>query len=173
MKAGLVSGAVAVAVLLSGCSSSDSDGDAAPRPTTPKVSPLGPFFGECGNVSADEVAATVQEQKFPTVFRNSVGCVWQSAIDLSAPTVSFSWYRGSPIDRESAGSGLIGRPPEKVDIEGHKGFRGTDGAGLCEVGLQYGDDFYHWSVSYGMQGVSTDPCQAATKLATMTAQRVK
>lgn len=165
-----------MAALLVGCSSHNSSSDdsaPAPSPRPAKVSPLGPFFGECGNVTDDEVAKAMGQPPFPTVFRNSVGCVWQVDAGLSSPTASFSWYRGSPIGREATGSGLIGRPPEKIDVQGHPGFRGSLSQELCEIGVQYGDDFFHWSISYGLQSASVDPCTAAMNLANLTASRVK
>jgi hypothetical protein len=164
----------ALAAVLAGCSGGGSSGGSASPPTPPlRVSPPGPFFGECGNVTDDEVAQAMAQPKFPVVFRNSVGCVWQSDGTLQTPSVSFSWYRGSPIGREAAGSALIGRPPDWIQIDGHKAFRGSLAQQLCEIGVQYGDDFFHWSVSFGEQDATADPCDVAAKLANLTASRVK
>lgn len=173
----ITSVAVAVAValaVLSGCS--DEDPSAAPgqgQPTKPKVSKLGPFFGECGSVTDDEVSRIVGEGKFPAVFRNSVGCVWESDGSGITPSATFSWYRGSPIGREKAGAGLIGRPAETIKVDGHPAFRGSESPKICEIGVQYDDDFFHWSVTSGIQDPSTDLCQVAMKLADLTASRVK
>jgi len=170
----------AMVALLSGCVSSCSSGDSslsddvAPSTVPPRVSPLGPFFGECGSVGDAELTATVAVPQFATVFRNSVGCVWETG--ALGPIMSFSWYRGSPIGREMAGSGLIGRPPEQIQVQGHAGFRGElhgDGGDICEISVQFGDDFFEWSVSYGDQQPATDSCAAAMKLADLTISRTK
>lgn len=157
-------------VLVAGCGNdSDSSTSEPATPTAPKVSPLGPFFGECGSVTDDEVRDAFGVPSLQ-VTRNSVGCVWEVGGPLS-PSVSFSWYRGSPIGREAAGSGLIGRPPETIQIDGHEAFQGQIPGDLCEIGVGYGDDFYHWSVTWAGQQGPVDPCQVARNLAEKTAQR--
>ncbi len=160
-------------LLLTGCGSGSSDADAtttqAAGPSKP--APLGPFFGECGSVSDDEVKTAFAVSQLPVVYRNSVGCVWEAS-GPQGPSVSFSWYRGSPIGREAAGSGLIGRPPEKIEVAGHSGFEGSID-GLCEIGVQYGDDFFHWSVTYAGTPPTAQPCDVARKLAELTASRAK
>ncbi|TSD95147.1 DUF3558 domain-containing protein [Skermania sp. ID1734] len=159
--------------MLSACGGDSSGDTAQPAPTTARApSPLGPFFGECGNVSDDEVKQAFAMPDLPVITRNSVGCVWEAGGPLG-PSVSFSWYRGSPIGREAAGSGLIGRPPEKIEIDGHPGFRGSLGDQLCEIGVQYGDDFFHWSVTYADFPPTADACDVARHLAELTASRVK
>ncbi len=166
--------AVAVALLLAGCGS-DGSGDAEPTQGPPgqsKPSTAGPFFGECGSVTDDEVLKAVALPQLPVVTRNSVGCVWETG-GIFGPSVSFSWYRGSPIGREAAGSGLIGRPPQKIEIDGHPGFEGSSGAELCEIGVQYGDDFFHWSVTYADTPPTADVCGVAKGLAQLTASRTK
>ncbi|CAM2847969.1 DUF3558 domain-containing protein [Skermania piniformis] len=162
------------AALAGGCSRSDEGGDdpassAAAGPSSP--APLGPFFGECGSVSDDEVRSAFAVSALPMVWRNSVGCVWEAA-GPTGPSVSFSWYRGSPIGREAAGSGLIGRPAEQIEIAGHSGFMGQ-ADGLCEIGVQYDQDFFHWSVTYGALPSLAPPCDVARKLAELTASRTK
>ena len=164
---------LALGLLLTGCG---GDGDAensdAPAPTRPPVAAPGPFFGECGSVSDAEVEAAFAIPDLPVVTRDSVGCVWETG-DVLGPSVSFSWYRGSPIGREAAGSGLIGRPPEEIEIAGHDGFRGSIADELCEIGVQFGDSFFHWSVSYSDTPATADPCDVAGDLATMTVERAK
>lgn len=176
IKAIVTVGALALlsGALMAGCSSGGgSTSSEAPATSTPKVSPIGPFFGECGRVTDDEVATISAQPKFPTVFRNSVGCVWQVDVLGDTPRVSFSWYRGSPIGREASGAGLIGRPTTPIQVQGHPGFRGSETSRICEVGVQYGDDFFHWSVTSGLQDPPTDMCSAAVKLADLTASRLK
>ncbi|MFH5207699.1 DUF3558 domain-containing protein [Antrihabitans spumae] len=165
--------AVACVVMLSGCGG-DNGGDDAPAgsPPTRVVSEQGPFFGECGSVTDDEVKDAFKMPGFGTVTRNSVGCVWEVS-GSTGPSVSFSWYRGSPIGREAAGSDRLARPPMPVEIRGHKGFIGQVPGLLCELGLQYGDDFFHWSVTFGLFPPTTDECGVARQLAELTASRVQ
>ncbi|NMN99404.1 DUF3558 family protein [Antrihabitans stalactiti] len=167
--------AIAVALVLSGCGGGDktSDDDAIPTRTPPKVSPAGPFFGECGSVTDQEVQTAFGVSSFASVTRNSVGCVWEVGGGSSAPSVSFSWYRGSPIGREAAGSDRLQRPPKPVEIRGHEGFIGQIPGQLCELGLQYGDDFMHWSVTYAGFPPFKDECAVARELAELTASRVQ
>ena len=153
-----------------GAHDSGGTGTEGAQDTTKRVSTEGPFFGECGSVTDDEVKQAFNIPNLPVVTRNSVGCVWESN-GAFGPTVSFSWYRGSPIGREAAGSGLIGRPPEKIEIDGHPGFRGSAGEELCEIGVQFGDTFIHWSVTYADFPPTADSCEVAKKLAELTVSR--
>ena len=171
----LLAGTVLAAVLVSsGCSKTGEDATDNPgsTPEKDKVAALGPFFGECGSITDEEVARAAGVSSFPTVTRNSVGCVWEIG-SLLAPHVSFSWYRGSPIGREAQGSGGIGRTPEAIEIEGHPGFQGSVPERLCEIGIQFGDDFFHWSVSYGGFAPTGDVCATARELAGLTVSRMQ
>ncbi|KAA0017989.1 DUF3558 domain-containing protein [Antrihabitans cavernicola] len=160
---------------MSGCGGSDDsadNSDAAATSAPAKPAAPGPFFGECGSVTDQEVLAAFAMPALPVVWRNSVGCVWEAS-GPQGPSVSFSWYRGSPIGREAAGSGLIGRPPETIDVKGHPGFKGSAGNQLCEIGVQFGDDFIHWSVTYADVPATADPCKVANDLAELTVSRAK
>ncbi|WP_430333813.1 DUF3558 domain-containing protein [Rhodococcus sp. ACT016] len=165
----------AAVLLLTGCGGSGADerslGDAAASTTRD----AGPFFGECGSVTDDEVAKAFGVPGFATVVRNSVGCEWQSSVQdgQGSPHVSFSWYRGSPIGRERAGSELIGRPATDVEIGAHPGFVSSLSSRLCELGVQFGDDFVHWSISYAGAAPTADPCRAARQLAELTVERAQ
>ena len=165
------------ALTAGGCSSDGGDrADTAPAdaPANAPTGPAkhGPFFGECGSVTDQEVTAAVALPQLPVVWRNSVGCVWEAG-GPRGPSVSFSWYRGSPIGRESAGSDLIGRPPESIQVKGHPGFRGSANNFLCEIGVQFDDDFIHWSVTYETVPPTADPCKVAGDLAELTVSRAK
>lgn len=165
--------ALTLVLAVAGCSG--DDGDATPEPAakpSQKVSPIGPFFGECGSVTDDEVRAAFQVPSFANVTRNSVGCVWEVG-GSSSPSVSFSWYRGSPIEREATGSDRIGRPPDWIEIQGQRAFVGSIPGQLCEIGVQYGDDFFHWSVTTGLNEGFVDTCDVAMKLADLTASRTR
>lgn len=175
--------AVAVLTIAAGCGDSSDDGSAGSDESSAQGP--GPFFGECGSVTDDEVAGALGVPAFGTVTRDSAGCQWEVAAPGVAPAdrgvtpaVSFSWYRGSPIARERAGSDLFGRPSEDLEIDGHPGFRGyaTGESGvteLCEIGIEFGDDFQHWSVTYGWAQPTADPCAVATELAQLSIGRAQ
>ncbi len=161
---------LAAALTLSACGGSDDGSGAAPTREAPKIAAEGPHFPECAGVSDEEITAIFQLPT-PVVTRNSVGCVWEI---VGGPSVSFSWYRGSPIGREAAGSDRIGRPPDKIEIEGQPGFVGSlASASICEIGVQFGDDFVHWSVTYAASRPAADPCTVAKELAALSVKRRK
>ncbi|MBF4481014.1 MULTISPECIES: DUF3558 domain-containing protein [Rhodococcus] len=157
------------------CGNSDDAEQAETAPTASVTDP-GPLFDECGAMSDDEVAAAFGLGTFTTVTRNSVGCEWE--IYVGGPSVSFSWYRGSPIGRERAGSDLIGRPAADVEIGGRSGFMGSyqnelGQTTLCEIGVDFGGDFVHWSVSYSNLTPVADACMVARGLAATSVERVQ
>ncbi|QCQ92242.1 DUF3558 domain-containing protein [Rhodococcus sp. SGAir0479] len=170
---------VGCAVLLAGCGGGGGEqaGDHPGSPTGTSQSPSapGPFFGECGSVTDAEVAAAFGVPGFGTVVRNSVGCEWQlSAQDAHAsPHVSFTWYRGSPIGRERAGSALVGRPAIDIEIGGRPGFEAASSEWLCELGVQFGDDFVHWSIAYADGVPAAEPCDVGRRLAELTVARAR
>lgn len=74
---------------------------------------------------------------------------------------------GSPIGRERKTEELSRASVEDINIEGHGGFIavGEDplkpgDVTLCEIGIQFDDDFIEWSVSYS-QKPFPDPCEVA------------
>ncbi|MGB3770965.1 MAG: DUF3558 domain-containing protein [Rhodococcus sp. (in: high G+C Gram-positive bacteria)] len=168
---------VGAGVLVSACgSSSDDTASSQPSSTAASAGP-GPFFGVCGGLSDDEVRGAFGVPAFAVVTRNSVGCQWEVS-GPSGPSVSFTWYRGSPIGRERMGSELIGRPAENIEIDGQPGFRANaeNARGdlyLCEIGLQYGNDFAHFSVTYADSNPTADPCIVANSLMTLVAERAQ
>ncbi|MFI8566753.1 DUF3558 domain-containing protein [Rhodococcus sp. NPDC078407] len=161
----------AVAALVAGCGGADSDAadSATEATTTTGAYEPGPFFGECGSITDAEVQSAFGAGPFGQITRNSVGCQWET-VGFSGPGVSFSWYRGSPIGRERAGSELIGRPAEDIEIDGNPGFQ-AETETLCEIGVQFGDDFFHWSITYSDQPAARPPCDVADELATLTVER--
>ena len=162
--------AAATAVLIAGCGGAEDDAasteDAAP--TSAAYEP-GPFFGECGSITDAEVQSAFGAGPFGQITRNSVGCQWET-VGFGGPGVSFSWYRGSPIGRERAGSELIGRPAKDIEIDGNPGFEAERGT-LCEIGVQFGDDFFHWSITYSDQPAARPPCDVGNELAQLTVER--
>ena len=100
--------------------------------------------------------------------KNSVGCQWLAGGGILGPHFSFTWYRGSPIGRERKTEELSRTSVEDINIEGHDGFiaLGDDptlGNNLCEVGIQYDDDFIEWSVSFAEPNYP-NPCDVAKEL---------
>ncbi|MFZ2174473.1 MAG: DUF3558 domain-containing protein [Rhodococcus sp. (in: high G+C Gram-positive bacteria)] len=164
---------IGLTAILAGCGSEDdSDTDTAAGPTLSQVTEPGPFFGQCGSVTDEEVAKAFGMPSFTGVTRNSVGCEWETA-GIGGPSVTFSWYRGSPIGRERAGSELIGRPATDIDVQGHPGFMASSEGILCELGVEFGGDFVHWSVMYADARPTADPCVVARELAELSVSRVK
>ncbi|MDT5327254.1 MAG: hypothetical protein QOF25_4406 [Mycobacterium sp.] len=156
--------------LFAACSSSD-------QPTGPEVpstpAPVagakhGPFFPECGGVTDQTVTEQTRVTGLVNTARNSVGCQWLAGGGILGPHFSFSWYRGSPIGRERKTEELSRANVQDITIEGHSGFiaMGDDptlGTPLCEIGIQYDDDFIEWSVSFN-QKPFPDPCDVAKEL---------
>ncbi len=139
-----------------------------------KVAALGPFVGECGHVTDDEVRDLGGLQQISQTFKNSVGCNWQGS-GIGGPTVTFASYRGSPIGRERAWVTIQGRNPETIDVDGRTGFQDADASGeICDLAVQLGDDFFEWSTSAGLFGTQdATPCEKNRKLAELTVQRLK
>ncbi|MBC7304300.1 MAG: DUF3558 domain-containing protein [Nocardia sp.] len=156
------------------CGSGGDDESSRTARTPPKVSALGPFVGECGHVTDDEVRSTAGLPAVSAVFRNAVGCNWQSAGTDSA-VVTFASYRGSPIERERAWVESKDRTVETVTVQGHTGFQsyGTNfGGTTCDFAIGLGDDFFEWS-TFGYTVVGGEPCGSARRLAEMTLGRMR
>ncbi|AMY17802.1 DUF3558 domain-containing protein [Rhodococcus kroppenstedtii] len=175
MRPGRWAAGLAAAAALTACGGT-SDTAAGPTTTTAAAQP-GPFFGVCGQLTDDEVRQAFAVPAFATVTRNSVGCEWEVS-GPTGPSVSFSWYRGSPIGRERAGSELIGRPAADLEIAGRSGFEALyqDALGqpvLCESALQYGSDFVHLSVTYADVTPTADPCVVGRQLLETVAERAQ
>ena len=84
------------------------------------------------------------------------------------PHFSFTWYRGSPIGRERKTEELQRTSVEDINIDGHSGFIAvqtdpTAGDNLCEVGIQFDDDFIEWSISFNEKPFPS-PCDVAKEL---------
>lgn len=168
--------AVGATMILAGCGGGNDGAsavDGVPGGAAPtQATEPGPFFGQCGSVSDDEVAKAFGMSAFTSVTRNSVGCEWEVA-GPGGPSVTFSWYRGSPIGRERAGSELIGRPAADIDVGGHPGFMASVEGYLCELGIEFGGDFVHWSVTYSDWPPAADPCVVGRELAELSVSRAK
>ncbi|MFN8102041.1 MAG: DUF3558 domain-containing protein [Mycobacterium sp.] len=171
---------IAAVPMISACSSSDSPGPQPGAPSTPAPganAKHGPMFPECGGVSDQTVQQLTQVNGLVNTAKNSVGCQWLVNGGIVGPSFSFTWFRGSPIGRERKTEELSRTRVDDVNIEGHSGFIavGTDptlGDNLCEVGIQFDDDFIEWSVSFAEQGFPP-PCDVAKQLAAQSIRNIK
>jgi hypothetical protein len=170
----VVTGAAIVALLTAcGSGSNSTDDSSSVRPPM-KVATPGPFVGECGGVTDQEVSGIGGLGQISEEYKNAVGCSWQ-ATGLGAASVTFASYRGSPLGRERAWVTAQGRNPETIDVGGHSGFQDAtlDGS-ICDFAVQLGDDFFEWSTSSGVfGGHDATPCDKNRKLAELTVQRMK
>ncbi len=162
--------AVAVLPVVAACS--DSDSPSAPS-VPPSVEPAaeaqhGPVFPECGGISDQTVSQLTEVVGLVNTARTSVGCQWLAGGGIVGPHFSFTHFRGSPIGRERKTEELSRASVEDINIEGHDGFIavGEDlvlGPSLCEIGIQFDDDFIEWSVSFA-QKPYPDACEVAKEL---------
>jgi len=167
----LTAAAVATVGLLGGCSSpDDSQPEAGQAEEVPVAGQIkhGPFFPECGGVSDQALAEQTRVSGLVKTAANSVGCQWLVGGGILGPHFSFTWFRGSPIGRERKTEELSRTSVEDIEIEGQPGFIavGTDpvlGDNLCEIGIQFDDDFIEWSVSFAEKS-SPPACDVAKEL---------
>jgi hypothetical protein len=164
--------AVAAATLIpmvAACSGGDQAGGPGGTTTSgPAATAHGPMFTECGGVSDQTVAEQTRVTGLVNTAKNSVGCQWLAGGGITGPHFSFSWYRGSPIGRERKTEELSRANVENISIEGHDGFIAVGdspvlGESLCEIGIQFGDDFIEWSISFA-QKPYPDACAIAKEL---------
>ncbi len=163
-------GMATVVSVLAGCSSHNSSGTnpGSTQPSPPPQASHGPFFPECGGISDQTVSQLTQARGLVNAGRNSAGCQWLQNGGIIGPHFSFTWYRGSPIGRERKTEELSRTSVDDINIDGHSGFIAvandpTMGDNLCEVGIQFQDDFIEWSISYAEQPFPP-PCDVAKEL---------
>ena len=160
--------------VLAACSSgSDSAShDGSSGPSQAQGIKHGPFFPQCGGITDQTIAEQTRVSGLVNTAKNSVGCQWLAGGGILGPHFSFTWYRGSPIGRERKTEELTRTSVEDIKIEGHDGFiaysddTGTPtnlGISLCEVGIQFDDDFIEWSVSFS-QKPFPDSCEVVKEL---------
>ena len=162
--------AAAMIPLFAACSNgSGSTSPSVPASPAPAQNTShGPMFPECGGVTDQTIAEQTRVTGLVNTARNSVGCQWLQGGGILGPHFSFTWYRGSPIGRERKTEELSRASVEDINIEGHSGFVAvgedpTIGNNLCEVGIQFQDDFIEWSISFSQQPFP-DPCDVAKEL---------
>ena len=169
--AALVVATVAVIPVLSACSGSDSNQpQSSQQPSGPPTGNAkhGPLFPECGGITDQIVAEETRVTGLVNTAKNSVGCQWLAGGGILGPHFSFTWYRGSPIGRERKTEELSRTSVEDINIEGHDGFIATGddltlGTNLCEIGIQFDNDFIEWSISFAEKPFP-DPCEVAKEL---------
>lgn len=162
--------AVAALPLIAACSNSDSP--SSPQvPSSTAAAPAakhGPIFPECGGISDQTIAQLTKVTGLVNTARNSVGCQWLAGGGIVGPHFSFTSFRGSPIGRERKTEELSRASVDDITIEGKSGFLavGEDpvlGKSLCEIGIQFDDDFIEWSISFAEKPYP-DPCDIAKEL---------
>jgi hypothetical protein len=163
--------AAAMIPVFAACSDSSGSSSSPSAPQSPSPSQNsthGPMFPECGGLSDQTLAEQTRVTGLVNTARNSVGCQWLQGGGILGPHFSFTWYRGSPIGRERKTEELSRASVEDINIEGHSGFIAlgedpTIGNNLCEVGIQFQDDFIEWSISFAEEPYP-DPCDVAKEL---------
>lgn len=156
--------------MLAGCSDSGSTEASSGESSATKTEQgsHGPSFPQCGGISDETVTNLTRVSGLVNTAQNSVGCQWLARGGIMGPHFSFSWYRGSPIGRERKTEEVSRTSVEDINIDGHSGFIAvgtapTMGDNLCEIGIQFKDDFIEWSVSFA-QKPFPDPCDVAKEL---------
>lgn len=162
---------LAVLPMIGGCSDSNPTQPQSSQPSGPPSADgkHGPMFPECGGITDQTMAEQTRVTGLVTTAKNSVGCQWLAGGGILGPHFSFTWYRGSPIGRERKTEELSRTSVDDITIDGHSGFIavGTDptlGDNLCEVGIQFNDDFFEWSVSFAEKPFPP-ACDVAKELA--------
>lgn len=166
--------ASALTILISAVAACSDSGGNKPGATASSTAQKGqgnhgPMFPQCGGISDQTVAELTRVSGLINTARNSVGCQWLAGGGILGPHFSFSWYRGSPIGRERKTEELSRASVDDININGHGGFIAVGnepnlGDSLCEVGIQFQDDFIEWSVSFS-QKPFPPPCDIAKELA--------
>jgi hypothetical protein len=174
----LVLAVVAALQTTSACSTGSPGPSGQPVSSPPARNALqGPYFPECGGVSDETVARLTGIPRLPAAARNSVGCQWLGAGGLRGPLISFAWFRGSPIGRERKTEELSRTRVDDITIGGHGGFIAVQadarlGERLCDVGIQYQDDFFEWSARFNRKPFP-NPCDIVTELSRQTVAAAK
>jgi hypothetical protein len=148
----------------------------SPSPSHTKQATHGPFLPDCGGASDQTITQLTGVTGLVNTAHNSVGCQWLVHGSIIGPWISFSWFRGSPIGRERKNEDYTRSTVNDITIDGHSGYIAvaTDrlGTRLCDVAIQYQDDFFEWSVRF-VKKPFPNPCDIATELSRQTIAAVK
>ncbi len=151
--------------------SPEPGGQATHPPVSSSAKPAavhGSLFPDCGGASDQIVAQLTGIANLVNTAHNSVGCQWVVGNGTTGPLVSFAWFRGSPIGRERAAEDRMRTRVDDINIDGHTGFIAVAndprlGDRLCDVAIQFQDDFFEWSVQF-TRNPFPNPCDIATEL---------
>ncbi|MFT3900936.1 MAG: DUF3558 family protein [Gordonia sp. (in: high G+C Gram-positive bacteria)] len=165
----------ALMLVVAACGGKDDGGvktDKNGVPQAPGAAGEGPYFGECGGVSTEEVMQITGFPALKNTVNNTSSCEWTANNFRTGAVASFNWYRGSPIDRERATEQLSRAVTQDIDIKGNKGFIAWDQT-ICEIGIGFGADFFEWSVRADAESNTPTEtiCNATKRLASMSIER--
>lgn len=155
--------AAAAVALVAGCSSSEDDDPGATA--TPQAG-TGPEFGRCGGLTTDDVSGISGMPGLELAIDNTSTCEWRSGVDRTNGSVSFNWYRGSPIGRERGTEQLTRDMSQDYSVDGQPGFI-AHSAGICETGIAWDADFIEISLASPV-GVDFTPVIGTDKLCAAT-----
>ncbi|MCF8589727.1 DUF3558 family protein [Gordonia liuliyuniae] len=154
----------AIAVLGLAACGSDGTSDAIDSSPEPKTG-TGPDFDRCGGLTTDDVVSISRLGGLTQVIDNPSACEWRRGA-TSAPSVSFNWYRGSPIGRERGTEQLQRDVTQDYEVDGQSGFIARHG-NICETGIGWDADFIEISVmsasADGTASMTTDQTCEVTK----------
>ncbi|EGD54324.1 DUF3558 family protein [Gordonia neofelifaecis] len=133
----------ATALLLAGCSS-NGGGDEAGATETPKAG-SGPQFARCGGLTVDDVVSMSGMPGLKLAIDNTSTCEWRADAQRNG-SVSFNWYRGSPIGRERGTEQLSRDSTQDYEVDGQPGFIAHT-EGICETAIAWDADFIEISLA--------------------------
>lgn len=168
----------ASSLLAAGCGAVGVGGKSSAEGDQPgQTKPNGPLFAECAGLAPEEIAQQLGATGARVQFRNSVTCAWVVQWSgMTALQASFTWYRGSPIGREESWEGRTRDGVQHVTIRGYPGFsiyQAGVGGSLCEIGVDFGNDFIEWSVELDRHNQAQQSCDGTRKLAELSLDRAK
>lgn len=163
----IVAVAALAAIGLAACGSDDSS-DVADASSTPEAG-TGPDFERCGGLTTDDVVEVTGVAGLNLVIDNPSTCEWRRG--STAPSVSFNWYRGSPIARERGTEQLRRESTRDYEVDGQSGFIAQHGY-ICEIGVGWDADFIELSLALTSANgtalkTSDETCAAAKRLTEM------
>ncbi|MUM16333.1 DUF3558 domain-containing protein [Mycobacterium sp. CBMA271] len=171
----LLSAVLAPGILLGAGCSSDHHEHGGHHVSTADDIRLGPAYSECGSLTTPDVSAVVRRPDLKLIAKTPVGCTWSPNGSWSAlPSVTLSWFRGSPIGREREGEERTRDEVKDFSAGGKSGFISST-YGMCVTALEYGEgQFFEVAVTLlgGGHGASSDACHCAMKLSTQVAEKV-
>ncbi|MCU1646286.1 MAG: hypothetical protein JWN03_6561 [Nocardia sp.] len=156
--------ALLAALLLSACGTQHRDTPAAaPAGSKPQVAAPSVDVGLCGSADAAQVGTQSGLGAVTLVSSDALLCRWEAQ---DGSSVTFRWFRGSPIDQYHSDTATSGKR-DGIDIGGRPGYSWRT-AHSCEVAVPTGDaDFIAWTVD-STAGTPDAACVAVDRLASTT-----